>query len=384
LDLDPTPDAWKAFERQARRQNLYCALGAIVEAVGVAAAWKPKSIGKLVVSTFETVGERHDYLKAALVECLGWMAREASALPIIVPPFYQAMMSGSTLVRAAAARAYAKLAKHCAEDLPPLVHESFLILLTDPDVAVHSAPVDALREVDLPEPFTTRVVTCLLYLISRYSRSRSDDDILSKSIQRYLDLVGKDLPSRTPDAIVSILDGMAVSAATDVILQSGFALRGASRLGELLIKLISDPETNEYYVDDLLGELEEVSPKQILGVSDRFKAAARSCTSRGIEVADEMIAILTAVGAWAEAADVARDATERLSDDAWDRPRKLRSTARQVAAELELAAASSDTARVAELAARWRESKQEAERDNEENREKRSPILGLRIPHSSN
>jgi hypothetical protein len=383
LDLDLRPDPLKALEKQGQRQNSYYALLAIVEAIGFAAAGNPKTVGKLLVETFEKLDPRHDHLRAALVEGLGRMARDASALPIVVPALYQAMMSGSTLVRAASARAYVHLAKHCSEDLPPLVHESFLLLLMDPYVAVHSAALDALREVDLPKTFTPRVVACLGAIISAYRQSRSDSDILSKAIQRFLELADPDLISRTRNVIVSIVDGMTTSAATDVVLYSASALRGASNFGELLIKLIGDPETNEYHIDDLVDELEETPPEQVLALSDRIKTVASTCASHDIEIADDLIAILSSSGAWRAAVAVARDATEQLSDDTWDRPRKLRSALRQVAAEIEAAADSGDAALVLELAKRWRELKQEAERDDEENKAKRSPLLGLQTPDSS-
>jgi len=384
LDLDPRPDPLKAFEKEARWQCLHHALGAVVEALGVAAARKPEPIGKLVVGTLESLDPQHDYLRAALVESLGWMARNLAALPTIVPFLYQAMMSPSTRVRAAAARAYAEIAKNRAEDLPPLVHESFLLLLMDPYVAVHSAAINTLREVSLPEAFTPRVLVCLINIIFAYRQSRSDDAILSLAIQRFLDLAGPDLPQKACDVIVSVIDGMTTSAATDIVISAPPVLRGASKYGELLIKLISDPETSDYHVDDLLDELEEISPQQILAVSDQIKGAARSCASEDIDITDDLVAILGVAGAWPAAAEIARQATERLSDDTWDRPRKLRSAVRQVAAEIEAAAASSDPALVAELAKRWRELKQKAEKDDEENKEKRSPLPGLRMPGSSN
>jgi hypothetical protein len=177
---------------------------------------------------------------------------------------------------------------------------------------------------------------------------------------------------------------MKTSAATDVVLSAAPALRSASKFGKLLVKLIGDPETNDYHVDDLLDELEEISPQQILALSDQIKTAARTCASHGTEITDDVVAILTSAGAWPAAVAVAREATERLSDDTWDRPQKLRGALRQVAAEIEAAADSGDTALVVELAKRWRELKQAAEKDYEENREKRDPLLGVRLPGSSN
>jgi hypothetical protein len=383
LDLDLTPDPLKGLEQRSHRQSLYYTLTAIGEALGLAAARNPETVGKLLVGTFEKLEPRHVHLKATLVEGLGWMACDASLLPSVVPPLYQAMISGATLVRAAAARAYVQLAKHCSEDLPSLMHESFLLLLTDRYVAVHSAALDGLREVDLPKAFTPRVVASLIAIISAYRQSRSESDILSRAIQRFLALADPDLISKTRDAIVSIVNEMTTSAATEVVLSAASALRGASKFGELLIKLIGDPETSEYRIGDLLNELEEVSAGQILALSDQIKTTASSCASHGVDITDNLVAILTSAGAWPVAAAVAREATQRLSDDTWDRPRKLRSALRQVAGEIEAAAGSGDAALVVELAKRWGTLKQEAERDDEENKAKRSPLLGLRTPDSS-
>jgi hypothetical protein len=381
LDLDLTPDPLKRLETESQRQCLYQALGATAQALGLAAAGNPESIGRLVVQTFGTLDETHAHLKAALVKCVGRMGTTAKAISLALPVLYQAMTSRLALVRAAAAEAYAGLARGSPEDLPALAHETFLVLLTDPYVIVHSAAVDALREVALPNPYTAKATLYLANLVSSYSESRSNDRILSECVDRFIEVV-KDLPAKARRVLLSIMDGMEVRVAARLVTRHASELRGTPGLGDLLAKLLGDPETDEYSIDDLLGELKEVSAQEISQSVEGLRSAAKACATRGIDVVDELTEILSAAGLWAAAADVARDATERLTDSTWDRPRKLRSALRQVAAEIEAAAAASDVDRVLELTRNWRALEREVKEDDERNKEKRGPIFGLRLPHS--
>jgi hypothetical protein len=384
LDLDLTPDPLKRLETESRRQCLYQALDATAQALGLAAARSPECIGKLLVQTFETLDETHAHLKAALVKCLGRMGTGTKAVSLALPVLYQAMTSRLTLVRAAGAEAYAGLAKGSPEDLPALVHETFLLLLTDPYVIVHSAAVDALREVALPDSYSAKVTLYLSGLISSYSRSRSNDRMLSECVDRFLEVVRpvKDLPLELRRALVSIMDAMEVRVAAKVVTRHASKFRGTPGLGRLLAKLLGDAQTDGYSIHDLLGELREVSAQEISQSVESLRSAAKSCAARGVDVIDELTEILTAAGLWSAAVDVARDSTERLTDSTWDHPRKLRSGLRQVAAEIEAAAASSDVDRVLELTRQWRDLEREVKEDDERNKKKRSPIFGVQLPDS--
>lgn len=382
LDLDVRPNPLKTMETAARRQLLSSALDATMEALGAAAARKPLSLGQSLVQTFEALDDRAANFKAGLVKCLGRMATKAEGVPLALPVLYQAMTSQSSLVRAAAADAYADFGKQSLEDLPELVHETFLLLLTDPYVIVHSAAVHALREVSLPKSFEPSVLGRLANLINSYSRSQSDDRILSECISRFLELQHpvENLPSGVRKAIVSIIDKMDAPDAAKLLEWHARGLRGTIGLGALLLKLVGHQETSEYSIKDLIEEMYEIPSQEISQIAGAFRGAAQSCAEKGSEIADELIEILTAAGVWSAAVDIARDSTDRISDSTWDRPRKLRSAARQVAAEVEAAAAVSDVDGVLRLTRRWRELERESKEDDEKNKERRSPLFGLQLP----
>lgn len=383
--LDPRPSALKALEAQTRQIHLNTALDAIVQAVGWAAARQPRSIGRQVLHTLEHLGETHDRLKAALVRSLGIMGRSREGLAVALPALYTAMMDRSQRVRAAAATAYGELAEGASEDLPSLVHESFLVLLLDPYVVVHNAAIRALRRVRLPTRFRVDALSRVAMLIAAYSASRDNDELLSEWIERFIELCNRAdaLIPQTLQVLIATIGRMEPWVAARLVKYHSWRLRTGPGFADLVVKLLGDPSTYEWDLHDLVEELTELPTDEIRRLAGAIKAAAAACARRGAHLTDDLLEILTTASAWSAAVEVAREATNQLEDTRWDRPRKLRARARQVAAELELAAATGQTAQVLACTAQWLELQQEIKKDDEENKEARSPLRGLRLPSSS-
>lgn len=383
LDLGAQPNPLKQLEASTRRQLLHSTMQAILAPLGVLASKKTESIGQMLTRSFEALGDKHEYFKSALTKALGAMAATQPGLAIALPYLYQAMTTPSSLVRAAAAEAYGNLSRRETEELPSLLHESFVLLLTDPYTIVHTAAVDALRKVRLPASFTDRIRYALTLLIKAYSRNHSNDEFLAECIERLMALrerAGETASeARFRDAIVAQLENMEESTAARFLAHNPQQFSGAKNLARLLLKLLSSAVISDYSVEQLVEELAELSSDEVIDNAEDFRIAAKVRESEGTHVVNRFIEILTAAGAWNAAIDVARDATQRLSDTAWDKPRKLLSTARQIATELEGAAAASEVEKVLELTNRWKMVQGEIEKDNEENRKRRDPLFGLRL-----
>ncbi|MFL6305700.1 MAG: hypothetical protein ACJ72H_19400 [Candidatus Sulfotelmatobacter sp.] len=384
LDLEIKPDAIKQFEIQGRRQMLNSLLDAITKAIGTYASQKSETLGRLIVTSFQSVGEGHEYFKTEVVRCMGFLAASPSGLFLAIPVLYQAMTSPSTLVRAASASAYGQLAREDTEGIPSLLHESFLLLLRDPYVIVHAAAVKALANVTLPAKFNARIVSYLAVLVSVYVKSKSNDELISACLERILELTDAPEPSFR-QAILSIVENFKIRVAFEFTARHSNILRGTTGYGKLIIKLITAGHSNNRFVDDLVNELAVLSADEIKEISHDFRAAATALESTKPAIAAaELIEILTAAGAWKAASDIARDATARLSDTVRDRPLKLKSALLQAAVELEVAASNGHAANLLAQVNRWHSVVTEIEKDNEENKKRRDPLFGLLDPDKSN
>jgi hypothetical protein len=184
--LDPQPDDLKALKAQSREMNLSIALRAIAQALGLAAFRNPNKAGIEIIQFLKSLEGNHPILRSALVKSIGIFGRNPEGLKIALPALYSSMMERSQLVRAKAASAYKEIAKNAAEDLPDLVHQSFLVLINDPYVIVHRAAVNALKEVNIPSRFLTETINRLVGVIKVYSIGGPKDAFLSDCIKVFI------------------------------------------------------------------------------------------------------------------------------------------------------------------------------------------------------
>jgi hypothetical protein len=378
-NLEIKPDPLRALQQFSRRTGLNHALNDVVAALGSVAARKPQSVGRSVLQTLEALDDRHDRLKAALLKCIAAMAVDTAALPRLLPAFYDAMTSQSTLDRGAAARAYAAFASRAPDDLPSLVHEGFLLLLADPFVLVHSSALEALGEVSLPGQYTARARELALALAVAYYKSPSDDHVFAQCLTALLDLwwQGGEMPESIRRLAVLGVGRMSPSTGLEFVKQHGEQLRGDKGLPPLLLALLGAPDATEGDVEFLVSKLGELPRGDLLKVAADIPRIAKDCLLRNVDATDHFLLMLTEAGAWDAAVEISRDATALLSDTTWDRPRKLRSSARQLAAEIEAAAASRNTEHMAELSRRWTEIANQIRQDDEAHENRRNPLFGL-------
>lgn len=381
LNLDLRPDPLQAMEAASRRMTLGYILDAMTDLVGASATRNPESVGVSLLETLGKLGDSHALLKAGLVECLGRLGSERRSLPPILPPLYQAMTDRAQRVRAAAVRAYGKIAATNPEDLPMLLHETFLLSLRDPFVIVQWAGIEALGSITLPPPLMTRANASVLLLIDVYNQTDVDDRLVTRAIEVFLGTRSrsKPLPDQIREFLLDTVSRLDSYEAAGMLLRYTSVFRGSAKFPELLVKLIGDPDTSEYNIKDLLECLAECSVDELRRVADSIPGAVKSAHVDDFEVADRAIELLTMAGALSSALLVARDQTEVLDETVWSRPRKLRCRLRQTAVEIEIAAASGVVKDVERLTNQWRTLEKEITADEEENKKKRSPFFGLPI-----
>jgi hypothetical protein len=379
LITDRPADPLKGLADASREFSLRQLLNAVFSALGVAAAGDPAKTGAMLLTTFDTLGEKHDRLKAGLVGCFGRMAGDPRARSRVLPYLYKAMTSQSTRVRGAAAKAYGAVAEPDASELPSLLHQTFLLLLGDPFVLVHASALEALRKVDLPPEYLPQARSIFFRLISAHLGTDGNREVLSGAVESLLDSysASEPAPARLSSYLLGVIEPMDAPKASKIVSWRAPQFRSTPGFTRLLATLLTNPGLDDSSIDEVLGELAVAPEPEIANVADLLRSAAKICAQRDLSITDEVIEILTAAGCWEAAAETATDATNMLSDSLWDRPMKLRTSIRQVATRVEAAASACDLEHISACTKEWIQLDREIREDDEAHRKKRDPLFGL-------
>jgi uncharacterized membrane protein YcjF (UPF0283 family) len=87
--------------------------------------------------------------------------------------------------------------------------------------------------------------------------------------------------------------------------------------------------------------------------------------------------MLTASGAWSEAAEASTATYDSIEDNAREKPRRLHAKLRKIACDLEFAVSLGKTDKVEKARSDWDKTIHEIKQDNEINRLRRDPLRGL-------
>ena len=382
LDLPPNPLA--AFEASSRKQHLYWLVDATAKLIGKAAAERPNTIGDALLSTLEKVDEAHETLRSSLVEALGMMATNRHTLPRILPALYSSMTGRSQLVRSSAVQAYGDVIGRNPDDLPPLLHETFLALLTDPYIIVHQSAVDVLDHHRLPHEYDAELELRVLNIIGYHGGTEGRTEILKTALEVFLDFqAGKSRPMRDQltDWIIERIRRCNGYDAADLLRRHASKLWTRPLFMKVLLSILSDPEANEYRFEDLIDVLSKLPPAQIQLSADELVEALKVCCQSGHDSIDIGVEILTAAGLWEHAAALSEFEESRWSDSVWDRPRRLAAKARVLNCLMEQCASKGDIGELRAIVARIRSVGEEIKRDEEEHRYKRDPLFGFTDPN---
>jgi hypothetical protein len=328
LDFEPASDAAlietmapleKTFEDMNRHQAWAHALREIVSALSRMMPRLPKEVGAPLLETFESLEDRHDRLKAALVRGMGDTGAQRDGLRIAMPGLYVGLMHQSTLVRAAAAEAYGKVSRKYSEDIPDLAHEAFLLLLQDPYVIVHKAAVRALDRGRAAYALRRRFAALVGHLVVLYRGNRKDDAFLSKAIDVFAGLVGPEgLTESTVSYLLETLSEIDPNYAWDTL--RFFPRRFGHQPGftDAIVSLLANSATYPFYLDDVAEQLEDVPETELARVAPRIVEIASAVRDRAYGEGNPTLHLLTSLtqaDQWAHAKAVLtrwRDEDRRL------------------------------------------------------------------------
>lgn len=382
---DPRPSELKVLEAGTRQLLLHNALEAAVAAVASSVKRQPRRFSGLYLETLQRLGDGHDQLRGMLVQHLGVIGQNPEGLPLIVPHLYTALMDRSQLVRADAATAYGILTKKVADDLPTLMHESFLVLLHDPYVIVHKAATRALCEARLPDQFNRTVTNSLWPLIFTYANSHSDDRFLGDCIEKFLSSLHSDrtIPTKALQTLLSAIGSMKTDDAVRIIGYSAWRLRAIPGFNDLVVKLLGEKPDHTDHIEELLDELGKASIEEVRRLAPEIQRAISQPHGRGRGWTNSVLDLLTKAGAWAEAIAVSKQATNALENTREQRGSKLRAEAVRTAVELEAGLMTQPIDVILSRSQQWRTLQQNIMKDNEDTKEARRLPGGLQLPSAN-
>lgn len=374
-DLITRPNLIDGLANFRHQNDLWLVLTEITEAISNAAQ-KNAATARKIIQLLENSRELDEEFLSILIECLGMVATNQHCFYLVFPHLYSAMMHTSQLVRASAAKAYGQVAKRETESIPVLMQKTFFILLQDPYVIVHKAAARTLGQIDVPTEYLEEAIGCVLVLINTYNKSHADDEFLGELIILFLGLSDRssEVPSKTLSKIVGLIESMNVDKAAGLLPRLKWRLRTIPGYADLLLRLLSDSKVPEYFLQNLIDEVEELADDDIRRLRTILQTVEAELVKRGKVVTDMIIEILTVANAFDSAVGTAKQSFDRLDDTRWNYSRKLIARSVLIASQIELAISEGKVSEVVALVKDWKEVRKEIIKDDEENKKSRNPM----------
>lgn len=352
------------MERSNQRQRLAGLRAAILGWASSAAAAEPAAAGKFIGFIASDV-QWPERFRSALVEALPPLMQTAASTNAVLPFLYGAMVGESALVRMAAARALHDLRGSRVTDLPSLVHDAFLLLLSDPIIGVHQSAVEALERISFPEEYENRITARLMAIFMAYAQEgRAHDDFRVTCIERLVSRLHSEARFSGEWAPIFVAVLMKVDDTTLLRTGRSWMLRrlvNAEGFPDLLLKLLRSAERNEHYDDQLVSLLRELPKDGLLGVRVSLVALCEQLPHDQV-LAAACIEVLSAADAWDAAAKIAGYLHDALADSTRMRVRKKYAQLTALATEFEQHLAEGRHSDALGCAGRWRHILEELER----------------------
>jgi hypothetical protein len=307
------------LNEHSRRQSNRIAIDVIIKTLGEASSYRFEIILPIIIQTLEGLDERHISLRATLVESLGKAGEAPYVLPQVISLIYRAMVDRSQVIRSAAATAYGSIASNSRDNLPTLMHQTFLVLLSDAYVIVHSSAVRALRSVGISNIIKEEVLLRLRLLIKVYEDDRgSGDDVLNELLHVYLRSTGTSLPIKLAEWITGICKKMPPYNAVTLLSWYRNILGAAPNYADALVTFLCHKETPDHELEKIVQCLDMLSSTEIYRVAERTVEQLLALQAH-LHHTDDLLRILMSAGGWRSAERLAVGQLQKVLDVPRDR-----------------------------------------------------------------
>ena len=320
-----------------------------------------------------------DTFKAVIIEEFPALMGSAHELREVLPFLYGAMVGESSLVRAAAATCLGKVGSRRLAEMPSLVVEAFLLMLSDPYVIVHKAAVDALRRVHLPEEYRRTARAAVGHLIFGY-KTEKDQDFLLACMEAYLADSGDDAASKA--AATKLFMAIVSQVAPDRLLRNDHyrlmrQFAGEEGYAELVLSLLAEAKP-DYERERILDLVREIP----VGTSGQHREVAmRALASRPDDslTVGTLLEVFTRDGEWNAALEVASARMAAIPNTTRMRSRKLFAEQQCYQAEFEYLISQGKGDEALSVAFKWDKASAEIDQIRKEH-EKTDPLRSILGP----
>jgi len=336
---DPRPDPLKSLERGSSSIQLRSLARELAEYV----AWLsrnhpvPSERGRLAeyfLETMRAVPRHADGFTSILLAQLGNLSRPQQVLPEL----YSAMTREAVRVRAAASSAYVELCDAVSPDsLPKLLHETFLILLSDPFVAVHKAALQSLRRVRIPDHYRDEVFNRVSVLLSAYAKEGDDPYFLADVLDQVLRFVPDDesFALRVRQHVVRVARTLPPEAKHSFLRGVKRSLRETPGYGDLLLDLPITGDWGDYGSERVVDELRRLPRTEVERVAERMVEVGRLVARHRPLAVQPLLELLNWAGCPSEARRLAQAAVEECGSEQSRKPQRLQLAVYSKAMEIE-------------------------------------------------
>jgi len=336
------------------------------------------------VNFLARIDEGRAGLSSALLKQSSHLISTPEGLNLVLPELYSGLVGTSTLVRATAAETLGRAGKSRIADLPELVLEAFVLLLSDRYVIVHKAAARALQSIPLPPRLEQGADLALLQLIRVYSLEKHAEDFLPRCMELYLHRFAdeRQLRGGLAAAFIKILKDVPASRELRELNSMSRFLKDQPGYVDLVIGVFEDEAVSEYGEEDAIKLAYVIPDAEVLKRADDLAKVATLRQGRALYVG-AIIEILTRAGAWVPAVAAVKSSWEHVPDTVPMRRIKWALRMQLVAVQFESAVASGDAPQLVALKAEWESLERALQEDEELYAERRNPLPSFLRSHPS-
>jgi hypothetical protein len=380
--IDPRPESVRELDLVGTARELSGLAAQLLKLVTQLARKHPDAgrraeIVRVLLETLRALPRHADLFRAELVRQLGKLYIDRSLRDTLLPEIYSAMTHTSVRVRSAASSAYVDVCSQVSpEVLPSLLHESFLVHLQDPYVAVHRVALRYLHRIALPQAYRRRAFELVAGLVAAYRDEREgrDEFFLADALSQLVRLGPED--SGPAEAVqeyaVEVARSLSVEALYSFLRESARWLRTTPGFGELVSALPFRTSLFDHRSEFVLGELQKLPPQEVSRIADRLIDTGVAAARRNPLAVIPLLKLLDQHGQSEAAHRLAVAAVQAGGSDRSKLPERLRMSIYSKALELESSLQEGRLEEVDSLAGEIRRLEAEIADDELVNRERRS------------